>query len=187
MTVRALMVQSVDGRTTRGDDPNVYTWSSPEDQEQFFATIRASSLIIMGSGTYQAAKSQIVLKPETLRVVLTSQPEAYRADAVPGQLEFSSLAPDLLIASLEERGYTQATLAGGQKVLGSFLEAGLVTELVVTIEPFLFGAGAPLVTAPSPLGFSASAGTQPPPKLQLLQLIQLNQRGTLLLTYQVLY
>ncbi len=187
MLVRAVMVQSVDGRVTRGAETNVYAWSSPEDQDQFFATIRASSLIIMGSGTYLAAKPHIILKPETLRIVLTSRSQDFQAEAVPGQLEFSSLPPTDLVADLHSRGYAEANLVGGAQVLGSFLDARLVNELVLTVEPVLFGAGAPLVTAPTPSGLLDSAGPHTEPRLELKELVQLNSAGTLKLTYQVLY
>lgn len=174
MTVTALLVASVNGKITNGSDTNIYSWTSAEDQDLFFAAVRAAQLIVMGRHTWQAARDKIVLKPGTLRVVLTVNPDKYAAEAVPGQLEFSSESPAALVQRLSELGYQQLLLVGGAQVLRNFLQDGLLDYLQLTIEPFLFGQGTTLLPE-----------TSLSVPLELLEVRQLNERGTLMVRYGV--
>ena len=88
MKVIVAMVMSVDGKTTKWDETNIYTWTSPEDQKQFFSLIEENNAIAMGRKTYSAAKHLIKLSPLKLRIILTQKPELY--EDIPGQLEFRS-------------------------------------------------------------------------------------------------
>ena len=131
-------------------------------------------LVVMGRKTFEAVQP----KPEVgrLRVVLTSHPDDYAVVAVTGQLEFSALTPEELVASLKARGYNSMLLVGGGAINGAFLAAGLADELYLTIEPTLFGNGTPL------LGNAAVDVA-----LRLLESRQLNDQGTLLMHYAFVY
>ncbi len=165
-------VCSADGLMTQGEDPVVQHWSSREDFEHFTQLINAHRLVVMGRKTYQAVMPQP--QPERLRVVLTSRPETFAAAGIPGQLEFSAESPLDLVASMTTREYDALLLVGGGTVNAAFLQAGLIDELYLTIEPVLFGLGTRLVD-----GLASDA------PLQLLGIQQLNERGTLLLHYAV--
>ena len=52
MKVVMVAVVSANGKLTRGNDPDIYKWTSKEDQNFFFSLISKSKLIVMGSGTY---------------------------------------------------------------------------------------------------------------------------------------
>ena len=172
MKVTMVSVCSADGKMTRGDDPLVQHWSSKEDFAHFMELINAHKLLVMGRKTFEAVEPHP--QPERLRVVLTSTPDDFAAAVIPGQLEFSSAAPRDLVASLEGRGYDSLLLLGGGHVNAAFLQAGLVNELYMTIEPVLFGMGTPMVD-----------GAVPNVQLQLLDTRPLNDTGTLLLHYVV--
>ncbi len=174
MNVILAMVMSLDGKTTRWDSPEIYTWTSAEDQSHFFGLIASHKAIVMGKNTYEASKKVIRLTPEKLRIVLTSEPEKYAAAVVPGQLEFSSNSPVEVLTELASRQYSDVLLVGGSVTNARFLEAKLVNELWVTIEPLIFGQGQPLVSA-------AQLGTE----LHLESMEQLNDAGTILLKYKV--
>jgi len=167
-------VASADGFITKGDAPNVSHWSSKEDWEHFLALRQQYELVVMGRKTFEAVQP----KPEVgrLRVVLTSHPDDYAVVAVTGQLEFSALTPEELVASLKARGYNSMLLVGGGAINGAFLAAGLADELYLTIEPTLFGNGTPL------LGNAAVDVA-----LRLLESRQLNDQGTLLMHYAFVY
>src|SRR5688572_20802768 len=105
MKLSLVAVTSVDGKLTRGDQSDIYSWTSVEDQQHFSQMIRDHSLIIMGRKTYEAAQGKIKLQAGKLRVVMTHHPEMYVEEAVPGQLEFTSSQPSELVSQLEERGY----------------------------------------------------------------------------------
>lgn len=168
-----MMRSSVDGRITRGKERDAFGWGSPEDAQFLAEQIAQNKLIVMGSGTYEAAKSHIQLSPERLRVVLTRTPEKYELETRSGMLEFSSEEPFELIARLEQAGYKNMLLFGGAQTAGRFLE--FINELFLTVEPVLFSQGTPIIT-----------GELSNVPLKLIDSRQLNGRGTLLLHYEVI-
>jgi riboflavin biosynthesis pyrimidine reductase len=56
-------------------------------------------------------------------------------------VEYTSAAPAEIVRHLAARGFTTAVLAGGAQTYRAFLDAGMVTELWLTIEPLAFGGG----------------------------------------------
>ncbi len=174
MKVTLVMVQSLNGKITKGTDPDIYSWTSKEDATFFFNLLKQYSLIVMGSATYEAVREKIVLSQDTLRIVLTKNPEKYAQDEVEGQLEFKNLTPSELLTMLKMRKYESLLLVGGGTLNASFLAEGLVDELYLTLEPKIFGSGA-LVFAQGEFGAN----------LRLLEVTKLNTEGTLLLRYAV--
>ena len=174
MKVTMVMLASVDGRTTRGNDDNIYTWTSHEDQKYFFSLIKKHNLIIMGRSTYEASKLVIKLEKGKLRIVLTRNPNKYSNQLVKGQLEFSDEGPEKLLKRLSLLGYKKLLLVGGGITNGLFLKLNLVDELYLTIEPRIFGEGKNIVE-----------GRLLNTKLQLVNIKKLNKTGTLLLKYVV--
>ncbi|OGK44506.1 hypothetical protein A2957_00530 [Candidatus Roizmanbacteria bacterium RIFCSPLOWO2_01_FULL_38_11] len=175
MKVIAIIVQSVNGRITKGSDPNVYKWTSQEDKLHLKETIGKASLIVMGSTTYEEAKRNITLLPQIQRIVLTSRPQDYAQEAVPGQLEFYSMAPQDVVKKYGEMGHKELLLLGGSKIYSEFLKQGLINEIWLTVEPVIFGQGKPLID------------TDRNVSMKLLSLEKLNDKGTLLLKYQLFF
>lgn len=169
------MVQSINGKITFGDDPNIYKWTSKEDQDFFFSLLKKHRLIIMGSKTYLAAKERIKPTLDRRRIILTSRPEAYTSEQVAGQIEFSSESPKELITRLSKEGFETVLLVGGGEINRAFLEENLVDELYLTLEPRIFGRGN-----------SVFAEGDFEHVLQLLASTKLNDKGTLLLHYLVM-
>ena len=167
-------VCSINGKMTKGKDPNIYKWTSEEDKKLFFSLIAKNNLIVMGSKTYEAARDKIKLSPDKLRIVLTRNPKKYADKEVLGSLEFSSEAPQALVERLEKRGFEKMLLVGGGEINSLFLKAKLVDELHLTIEPFIFSKGRDLV-ADDRLDIS----------LTLVKMARLNKKGTLYLRYKV--
>jgi dihydrofolate reductase len=172
MRVTMATVMSVDARITQGDKVKTTFWRSVEDGVVLKKLITNHQVLVMGRQTYATVKP----KPndQHLQVILTSQPEAYANQAVPGQLEFVALAPRQLINLLESRGYSSVLLLGGSSNI-AFLQADVVDDMYLTIEPSLFGDGLSL-TQKMPAAVP----------LKLLEITQLNRQGTLLLHYQVI-
>lgn len=168
-----VMVSSLNGKITNGDDSSIYKWTSKEDQS-FFEKLKDGNILVMGSKTYEAAKSIIKPTSSRRRIVLTSDPEKYKDIAVEGQLEFSNESPKQLVDRLAKYN-EQMLLVGGGKLNASFLNEGLVDEMYLTIEPYVFSEGKPLVEG---LGKNVF--------LELESCERLNNNGTLLLKYKVL-
>jgi len=174
MKVILVMVATINGKTTKGNIPGTTDLASIEDQEYFFQTLAENNLLIMGSKTYEAARLDMKLTADRLRVILTSNPDKYKKYFREGELEFSSLPLHNLLESLEKRGFNQAILLGGERTNTDFLREKLVDEIWLTLEPKIFGEGNELLST-----------TDVAIDLELLSIDRLNTRGTMLLKYAV--
>lgn len=171
MKITLILVASVNGKTTRGNETNIYSWTSQEDKDFFFSVHKQHNLIVMGRKTYEAAKEIITPDPNKPRVILTKSPEKYAHLEVPG-LEFSNETPAALVHRYERLGFTKMLLVAGSSVTTEFVTANLVTDMYVTLEPYLFGSGREIVEESD-----IAAG------LELKEIKQLNTKGTVLLHY----
>lgn len=137
-----VVATSQDGFITKGNDPHPSTWASEEDQE-FFADIKSKhKLFVMGSTTYES--NDIKPTSEVLRVILTSNPEKFAVSEIPKQLEFATLSPQEFVKKYE-KDYESCLVLGGSFVYTEFLEAGVIDEVYLTIEPVLHGQGVPFL------------------------------------------
>ncbi|MBI4136436.1 dihydrofolate reductase family protein [Candidatus Roizmanbacteria bacterium] len=174
MKVVLLMVSSVNGKITQGNDPHIYSWTSEEDKQIFSTQIEKSNLIVMGSNTYTAAKSMMKHTPGRRRIIMTRSPEKYASEEKPGMLEFTSESPKHLINRMKKNGYAQMLLVGGSIINSLFLEDNLIDEIHLTIEPCIFGKGKNLISESDIVK-----------KLTLVSITPLNTRGTLHAVYTV--
>lgn len=176
MNVVLAYVTSLDGFLTNSAGQEAAIWASPEDQKQFKELARECGVVVIGTNTYVSHKASLVPENGLLRIVMTREPEKYDKELVSGSLEFSSLSPQELVKKISSGGRRKILLAGGPKLYGEFFKEKIVTELHVTLEPVLFGAG-----------LAAGSGIPSDVALQLMDSVQLNANGTLLLRYKVLY
>jgi len=84
MKIIMVAVSSLNGKLTKGKDPNIYSWTSKEDSKLFFSLIEKNNLIVMGGKTYEAARKIIKHKKNKLRIVLTRNPEKYFKETIKG-------------------------------------------------------------------------------------------------------
>jgi len=172
MKVVLVFVSTLNGRITKGDDPEVRNWSSKSDQEYYGRIWKDSRLIVMGSNTFRLNK--IEASSGRLVVVLTHNPSAYENRKVEGKIVFSDRSPSELVSDYKNAGYELMTVVGGSQVATSFLRDGLVDELWLTIEPKIFGNGATLI-ADGPYEVD----------LTLKEFEKVNDKGTLITKYSV--
>jgi dihydrofolate reductase len=174
MHVTLATVASLDGRLTRGEDPNVHAWSSVEDWHHFVELRNNSQVLVMDREAYEQIKPEP--EKDLLRVVMTHHPELYKDKFVKGRLEFVHPDPSALIADLKRRRLSRVLIAGDTSITYDFLQDELVDDLYVTLEPILFGVGAPFMAGPRELNVV----------ILLKDVKQLNEHGTLLCHYSVL-
>jgi dihydrofolate reductase len=158
---------------TRHVEKNIHAWTSKEDQEHFRSLIDEHDALVMGTGTYDIAKTSIRHKPKKLRIVLTHHPERYKNQEIKNQLEFHTLSPSELVSMLTDRGHKKLLVVGGGRMITEFLRDGLVDFLYITVEPKIFGTGNPMI-ATEDLDI----------ELQLIKNAVLNKQGTILLEYK---
>jgi dihydrofolate reductase len=173
MQITFAAVMSVDGRLTLGPSEGTEAWRSVEDRAELTALIRRHQVLVMGGNTYRAVRGRLGLKDGGRRIVMTAHDDEFTEDTQPGVLEFTDEPPKVLIGRLKHTGCESLALLGGPRLLAAFLEAGLIDEFQLVLEPYIFGSGKQLLTREMQV------------RLKLLESRQLNDRGTLLLRYAV--
>lgn len=172
--MKIIMVAAIskDEFITKGDNPDVSSWTSKEDK-LFFGEIKSKhKLFVMGSNTYDSGA--VLPRLGTLKIVLTSNPKRYSNKEIPGQLEFKKLNPREFV-TFYKSNYDTCLLLGGGYTYSQFLESNLVDELYITIEPVEHKSGIPLLTNGNKL-INFTKDIQP-------TITKLNSSGTLLLQY----
>lgn len=165
---------SINNKLTSGLDGNSFSWTSLEDQIYFSKLIKSSDLVIMGRKTYQVNSSKMDLKHGPLRLVLTKHPEKYSHLNIPNHLEFISLSPTEISLQYFPK-YKQILILGGSQIYSLFLNQHIITDIYLTVEPLIFSTGKNL--------FDKLKINQ---KCNLISADKLNQKGSLLLKYQII-
>ena len=146
MEITLIAVQSVNGKITHGERGGV-EFASAADHAWFRDTLAGMDLVLLGGETYRAERERIRKGAQagTPRWVFTRSPEAFAQDTISGKLEFRLLERDALLKDIEQGGYQKVALVGGPALSAWFFEQGLVDSLYLTMEPFLYASGKPLV------------------------------------------
>ena len=109
-------------------------WTSKEDKRHFSEVTKRIGAMIMGSTTYDTIGRPL---PGRRMFVMTNRPDDYR---IQGLEPLTGEAAEIC-AKLEKTGVKELAVIGGGKVYGQFMAAGLVDELILTVEPHVFGTG----------------------------------------------
>jgi dihydrofolate reductase len=173
MKVILVFVSTLNGKITRGNDPEVRNWSSESDQLYYAGIWKESKLIVMGSRTFNL--NVISPSPSRLVMVMSGNPGIYKDREIPGQIEFTEKVPSELVSEFSRRHYDRMTVVGGAHLATSFLKDKLIDELWLTIEPALFGRGQDLIV-----------NDDLEVRLELKELIRANDKGTLITKYNVI-
>jgi dihydrofolate reductase len=173
MPISLIAVQSVNGLITRNEEQGTQ-FASMEDLEWFKEALLSRDLVLMGGETYRAAREAVIKGAEvgTPRWVVTRNPEEFAVDCIPGHLEFIKLDEGALLEAILEKGYDEIALVGGPGITSWFLDRGLIGDLYLTIEPYIFSSGKPLAKPSDNI------------ELMLESITQLSQQ-TLLIHYRV--
>ena len=136
MLVTLMMVMTADGFIAKNANQTSTDWTSSADKEIFIQRTKEAGVIIMGLTTYKTIGRPL---PGRLNLIMTREPGI--EESIPDKLEYTNTPPSQLLKELEERGFKEVILGGGTTINSLFLNAGLVDEIQITIEPLLFGGG----------------------------------------------
>src|SRR3989338_10272303 len=174
MKVSAMIVASLDGKLTRGEERDIYQWASPEDGVYFKKYRSEADVIVMGRRTYETIKKTVDLSMKAVRVVMTHSPEKYHNDEIPDKLVFTSESPRKILEQYTKKGLNKMLVVGGPGVFMHFFQEKCIDEVVYTLEPLIFGKGNDLVLDRIDI------------KFELIESRRLNKQGTLFLRYKVI-
>lgn len=135
MKVSIICATSLDGFINKLDRGKL-TWGSTEDKQHFAEETRRTGVAIMGQTTFDTFDEPL---PGRLNVVVTRTPKEDTDDVI-----YVDGNPHKILEDMEARGFSEVSVIGGSMINTLFMDAGVVTNLLITITPHVFGEGVPL-------------------------------------------
>jgi dihydrofolate reductase len=160
-----MMAMTVDGKIAK-DKTQFADWTSHEDKKLFVEISKSHGVIMMGENTFSTFPAPL---KERLNVVFSETDHEAREG-----VKWVKGDPEKVLEELEALGYKSALLGGGSFLNTLFLEKKLISEIILTVEPKIFGTGLSL--------FNKDLNAN----LKLLEVKNLND-DTLMLRYRVIY
>jgi len=133
MKVIMMMAVTLDGKIAKNSD-HFPDWTSREDKKAFAKISKEHRVVIMGEKTFKTFPAPL---KDRLNVVFTLDKNP---EEIPG-VKWVTGEPEKVLKELEDMGYKSAILGGGAAINGLFLEKKLINELIINIEPKIFGDG----------------------------------------------
>lgn len=131
--VTMMMAITADGKIAKNKD-QFANWTSREDKQLFVEISKQHGVIIMGENTFKTFPSPLKNRLNVVFSYEKNQPAIEGVKWVSG--EASQVLDDLA-----KLGYKSALLGGGAAINSLFLKEKLISEIILTIEPKIFGAG----------------------------------------------
>ncbi len=128
-----MMASTVDGKIAKDKD-HFANWTSKEDKKLFVDESKKHGVILMGENTFKTFPGPL---PKRLNVVFSYNENPRQID----NLKYVSGEPEKVIKELEDMGYNSALLGGGANLNSLFLRKKLISEIMISYEPKLFGSG----------------------------------------------
>lgn len=163
----AYVAASIDGRIAEKSRAKL-DWTSTEDWNFFQKSLKKFDAVVAGHNTYRMA-DQNLKKRNT--IVFTSK---VNKPKISGSVVFFNPEKSNFKQFIRDKGYKSVAILGGPRVYNFFLEHGILDELFVTVEPYVFTTGVPM--------FSGQIFKKY--KFFLHSLKRLNKKDTLLLRYK---
>jgi dihydrofolate reductase len=145
-------------------------WLSPEYEQGFGEICQRTKAVIMGKRTYDILAPDNLPLRDGVTVVLASDTSIAPANST---VTFTNSSPNEIVTRLEEKGFSEAVIIGGTTVISDFLNAGVVSDIIMVVEPVLFNRGLELLRA-----------VKADHKLSVLEVRQLS-KSTTRLHYQI--
>ncbi|MDD3301278.1 MAG: dihydrofolate reductase family protein [Patescibacteria group bacterium] len=164
--VTLIMAMTADGKIAK-NSTQLANWTSHEDKKLFVEISKQHGVIMMGENTFNTFPKPL---PGRLNVVFTKQENPEEINEV----KWVNGEPEKVLLELETLGYQSALLGGGATLNSLFLKNKLINEIILTVEPKIFGSGLSL--------FNEDLEAE----LKLISLEKLNE-DTVMLKYKVIY
>lgn len=163
--VSLIMAISLDGKIAKKKD-HFTNWTSKEDKQLFIQTSKDFGMIMMGCNTFKTFPSPL---KNRLNVVFSEESGAEQEG-----VKWVKGEPENVLLELENMGFKRALLGGGTGLNTLFLQKKLISEIILTVEPKIFGSGLSLFNDDFDIN------------LKLLELKKVNE-DSYMVRYKVIY
>lgn len=164
--VTLIMAITVDGKIAK-DSQQFANWTSREDKKLFVEISKHHGVIMMGENTFNTFPAPL---KNRLNVVFSRQDNPPVQEGV----KWVSGDPKIVLDELQSLGYSSALLGGGSFLNTLFLKEKLISEIILTVEPKIFGQGLSLFNEDFDIN------------LELQEMKKLND-NTIMLRYKIIY
>jgi dihydrofolate reductase len=161
-----LMATTLDGKIAK-TDYHFPDWTSKEDKKLFQKISKDAGVVIMGDKTFFTFPAPL---KERLNVVFTLEENPKPINGV----KWVDGDPKNVLQELTDQGYEKAILGGGAGINTLFLRHKLIDEILITVEPKIFGVGISLFDGDFDIN------------LELIDVEKINA-NSVVLKYKVLY
>ncbi len=145
--VSVFIATSLDGYIAREDGDIQWLHDieppSPDEDYGYHKFMDSVDCLVMGRNSFQKVLEFDEWPYSSKQVIVLSNSLQEVPKHLVGKVSISNLAPDQLLDKLASQAIKRIYLDGGQ-VIQSFLQAGLVDDMIVTRLPLLIGQGIPL-------------------------------------------
>jgi dihydrofolate reductase len=139
ISVTLMMAITLDGKIAKNSS-HFANWTSPEDKKIFKKVSKEFGVFMVGENTFKTFPGPL---PGRLNVVFSRDRKLLQED----NLKYVQGNPKEVLKELEERGYKKVLLCGGANLNSLFLKNKLIDEMIITIEPKIFGSGLSLFSS----------------------------------------
>lgn len=146
VTGHVFIATSLDGFIARenGDIDWLLKHDQADEDHGYDDFIKDIDVIVMGRGTFEAVLSMgdwFYTRPVLVLSAHLAQQEV--PSELNGKVRFSDQKPKKAMAMLQSEGVRRAYVDGG-RIIQSFIELGMISDMVITNVPILLGTGRPL-------------------------------------------
>lgn len=163
------MATCITGKITSGSDDT--SWVELSDVERMDTLMTECGVMIMGKGTYESFGDDLPIG-KALLVVMTHSQDLLSKNQ--DGLIYTAASPKEVLTMLEEKGFRNVMIAGGENLNSAFMQESLINEIRIIIKPLVIGQGKSLINTPNDL------------KLKLISCTPL-KNDSIELAYEVIY
>ena len=131
--VTLMLAVTADGKIAKNNH-HFADWTSVEDKQLFRKTAKEFGAFMVGKNTFDTFPGPL---PQRLNVVFSRETNPEEIEGV----KWVNGEPEAVLEDLESMGYKKVLLAGGANLDSLFLKKKLIDEIILTVEPKIFGAG----------------------------------------------
>ncbi len=127
---------SIDGFIAKSNGDT--EWISETDAQVFFPLVRQVGVVIVGRTSFEQYLDVLYPLPDVVNVVMTRQQELVKDES---NVLYTNESPSEVLRMIEQKGFSEVLLLGGAKTNASFLQSGLINQVILSIHPVVFGKG----------------------------------------------
>lgn len=136
MKVTLYMAISIDGKTTAGTDD--VSWVETSDIDRMDTCMEQCGVMVMGRGTYESFGDDLPTE-KAWQVVVTNQQVLLTQSSK--NVTFTNQSPEEVLKMIEDKGFSEVLLAGGEELNTTFLNKKLIDEIRLIVKPIVIGQG----------------------------------------------